>query len=149
MLDASPLVRYYHLMNNIRKQPVLPLPLIALANWLLVLPATALLTAAALLMLQPTQHEPARTALLLLRWADAYIHTPAAAALLFLALPAFGLAIGFAVLLRAWSNDAGLREDAAAAFAIVRRRLWAGLLAGAVLMAAAILFATIVHIITD
>lgn len=35
--------------------------LVALGEWLMVLPATVLLAAAALRLLQPRQHEPART----------------------------------------------------------------------------------------
>jgi len=49
-------------MQNIYKQPGLfQLRAIAIWEWLMVLPATLLLAAAALRTLQPRQYEPART----------------------------------------------------------------------------------------
>lgn len=137
-------------MNNINRHSPNPLTLriVAVVEWLMVLPAAMLLAGAAVRLLQPSQHEPARTVGIIYQWVQMHV-TRLAAGVVFLGLPGLVVALGCATLLRAWRNDAGLRQDAAAALAILRRHFVVGLLAGATVLAAAILFAVVAHIITD
>jgi hypothetical protein len=62
------------------------LRLVAVGEWILVLPAASLLAALAVRRLQPREHEPARTLWRITEWAASRI-SPLGAALLFLALP--------------------------------------------------------------
>jgi hypothetical protein len=137
-------------MNNIDRHPPNPLTLlvVAVGDWLMVLPAAMLLAGAAVRLLQPSQHEPARTVGIINQWVQMHI-TGFTAGVFFLGLPGIAAALGCVTLLRLWRNDATLRQDAVTALAIVRRHFVAGLLTGATLLAAAIFFAVVAHIITD
>ena len=85
--------------------------LLAIGEWLLVLPAALLLAAGALRSLQPPQHEPARTSWIIFEWTAAHV-SRLGAALLFLGLPGIVAIVGCAALLRIWSTDQVLRQDA-------------------------------------
>lgn len=121
---------------------------LAVSEWLLVLPATLLLAAAALRQLQPAEHEPARTISMIFSWIGPRI-SHADAALLFLGLPGIAAIGGCVALLVAWHKSETLRQDTVAVFTSLRRHLAVAILGAGTLLAGAILAAVIVHIITD
>jgi hypothetical protein len=121
---------------------------LAVSEWLLVLPATLLLTAAPLRQLQPRQFEPARTSWAIFEWTTAHI-SQAGAALLILVSPAVGLVAGCAVLMLAWRKSETLRQDTLTVLTSLRRHLAFAILGTGTLLAAAILAAVVVHIIAD
>jgi hypothetical protein len=121
---------------------------VAASEWLLVLPATLLLSAAALRLLQPQQHEPARTSWAIFTWAATHI-SHAGAGALFIGLPLIAVVMGCAMLSALWRTSETLRQDAAAALATLRRNLAIVLLGTGTLLASAILAAVLAHIITD
>lgn len=123
-------------------------PLLAFAEWLLVLPAAALLAAAAIRQLQPRHFQPAYTAWLFFQWVAQHI-TRFDAAIIFLALPALVCAIGLTALWTAWREDDSLRNDVRSALTLLRRRLAAASMLAAASLAAFILLAVVTHIITD
>lgn len=131
-------------------QPQSPprLSALAVSEWLLVLPATLLLAAAVLRQLQPRQFEPARTSWAIFEWTAAHL-SQAGAALLFLVLPGVALVAGCAGLMLAWRKSENLRQDTIEAFTSLRRNLAVAVLGTGTLLAAAILAAVVVHIITD
>src|SRR5260370_14266572 len=98
----------------------LKLSFVAAAEWLLVLPATLLLAAAALRQMQPAQHEPARTISMLLNWAVPHI-SRSCAALLFIGFPGIVALAGCVMLVRLWRGDETLRQDGPTALARLRR----------------------------
>lgn len=120
----------------------------AVSEWLLVLPATLLLGAAALRQLQPAEHEPARTISLIFSWVGPRL-SHSDAALLFLGLPGIAAIAGCVAILVAWRKSETLRQDAAAVLTSLRRNLAVAILGTATLLAVAILAAVILHIITD
>jgi len=124
------------------------LPVIAIAEWLMVLPAAVLITAAALRLLQPRQFEPARTSGLILEWAMTHI-SRLGAATLFLGMTGLVVIVGCAKLLQGWRKDQALRQDAVLGLAIVRRHFAIALLTAATLLATAILTLVVAHIVTD
>ena len=124
------------------------LPIVAICDWLLVLPATVFLGTAALRMLQPRQYEPARTSWIIFEWTATHV-SRLGAAILFIGMPGVVVAAGFATLLRNWRQDPALRHDVGMALAMVRRHLAMGLLTAAALLAGTILIAVAVHAITD
>src|SRR6266513_1928440 len=98
-------------MQNIYKQPGLfQLRAIAIWEWLMVLPATLLLAAAALRTLQPRQYEPAHTSWIIFEWAMTHV-SRLAAAVLFIGMPGVVVAAGCAALLQNWRKDQALRND--------------------------------------
>ncbi|MHB8503582.1 MAG: hypothetical protein ACYDCG_04495 [Candidatus Acidiferrales bacterium] len=120
----------------------------AIGEWLLVLPATVLLAAAALRLLQPRQYEPARTSWIIFEWATTHI-SRLGAALLFIGMPAVLVLAGAATLLRVWREDQALRQDAALGLTIFRRHIAVGLFTAATLLAAVILTFALAHLVTD
>ena len=118
----------------------------ATAATLLVTPAVALVSVAILRHLQPSQYEPARTALRLFEWAGSWM-SPPLAAVLFLLLPLSALAMGVAVLSAHWRATPAVRSDAMTALAVVRRNAGAIVLAAMTLAAAAILALSVLHLI--
>ena len=118
------------------------------AESLMVLPAAALFTMAILRQLQPRTHEPARTIWMIFEWAVGSI-SRAGAAVIFLGLPAMVCTIGSIVLSRTWHRDPQLRQDVTGAVLIVRRNFTVAVLACAAIVAAVIVTASVVHIITD
>lgn len=121
---------------------------LAVSEWLLVLPPTLLLAVAVLRQLQPRQFEPARTSWAIFEWTTKHI-SQAGAAWLFLVLPAVAVVAGLAGLLLAWRKSENLRQDIIAALTGLRRNLAVAILGTGTLLAAAILAAVVLHIITD
>jgi hypothetical protein len=137
-------------MENVYKQQpgLFRLRAIAIWEWLMILPATLLLAAAALRMLQPRQYEPARTSWIIFEWTMTHV-SRLVAAVLFIGMPGVVVAAGCAALLRNWRKNQALRNDVTMTVAIVRRHFAFSLLAAAVLLAGTILAAVAVHMVTD
>lgn len=105
--------------NAYRQQPgFLRSRVFAISEWLMVLPASVLLAAAALRLLQPRQYEPARTSWIILEWTVTHV-SRLGAAILFIGMPGIVVTAGCAALLRNWRQDQALRHDATMAFAIL------------------------------
>jgi len=121
---------------------------LAVSEWLLVLPAALLLSAAALRQLAPRQFELARTSWAIFEWTTTHI-SQAGAAWLFLVLPAVAVAAGCIGLMLAWRKNETLRQDTTAMISCFRRNLAVAILCSGTLLACAILAAVIAHIITD
>jgi hypothetical protein len=124
------------------------LPIVAMAEWLMVLPATVFLAATALRLLQPRQYEPARTSWIIFEWTTTHI-SQLSAALLFIGMPSIVVLAGCITLLQTWREDQALRHDATVAFTIFRRHLTISLLTTATLLAAAIFTFAVAHLVTD
>ena len=123
------------------------LPILAVAEWLMVLPAIVFLAAAVLRGLQPGQYEPAHTSLIIFAWFS-QMPLPVVAGLL-IGLPGVVALVGCVTVLRSWRSDSALRQDAVAALAILQRQVAPCLLATATLLAGAILTLVVSHVITD
>jgi hypothetical protein len=121
------------------------LSLTALAGWLLVLPATFFLAAAALRTLQPRQFQPARACWAIFEWVATHF-THLDAAVVFLALPIIALAAGGAALWREWRGNTALRRDAATAVALVRRQFGTLCLVATLLAAGGVLTFVVDHL---
>jgi hypothetical protein len=136
-------------MDRVDKQPLTSSRLAVLAGggWLMVLPATLFLAAAAIRQ-AGGRGLPARLSGLLTAWAAAQV-SGLGAALLFVVLPATVVGLGGATLRRAWREDPVLRRDTMAALAIVERHGTIASLMTTTLLAGAILTAAIAHVITD
>ena len=124
------------------------LPIVALGEWLMVLPATVFLGAAALRVLQPRQYEPARTGWIIVEWTMMHI-SRLGAGILFIGLPGLVAIVGGATLLRTWREDSALRHDTADTLAIFRRQRTIIVAMAAMLFAAVILVFTVSHVVTD
>ena len=124
------------------------LSVFAFGEWLLVLPATVFLAAAALRLLQPRQYEPAHTSWPIFDWTTTHV-SRLGAAMLFVGMPGIVVLAGCATLLQTWREDQALRHDAILGLTIFRRHLTIGLLTTATLLAAAILTIAVAHIVTD
>ena len=124
------------------------LSILAIGEWLMVLPATLFITAAALRLLQPRQYEPAHTSWIIFEWTTTHV-SHVGATMLFLAMPAAVVTGGCATLLRIWRQDRALRQDAILGLTIFRRHLAIGLLTTATLLAAAMLTFAVAHLVTD
>ncbi|HLV95179.1 MAG TPA: hypothetical protein VKS44_08295 [Candidatus Acidoferrales bacterium] len=119
---------------------------LALSEWVMVLPATVFLTAAALRQLQPRQYEPSHTSWLIFEWTMTHI-SQTSAAVLFMGLPAVAIILGCVVLLQNWREDQVLRDDVKLALGIFRQHAVIGLLTVATVLAGAILAAAVAHVI--
>ena len=120
---------------------------IALTEVLLLFPASLFMTALFVRNLQPSQYEPARTANRVVDWFSA---RPFFGLDIFLVtLPLVALLLGCVTVLRSWWRDAALRQATLEIFASVRAHFATLLIAGASLVAAAILFIVGLHVITD
>lgn len=126
----------------------LRLSVFAIGEWLLVLPATVFLAAAALRFLQPRQFEPARTSWIIFEWTVAHI-SRLGAAVLFIALPGLVVLTGTFTLVRKWRTDQTLRQDTVLGLAIFRRHLAICLFTAATLLAVAIFTLAAAHLVTD
>lgn len=124
------------------------LPIVAFTEWLMVLPATIFIAAAALRSLQPAEYEPARTSGIIVNWVGANVSRMGAAAL-FLVLPALVLAVGCGVLLRTWVRDKEFRDDVLAAAGTLRRYAGVAFVAAATAVAAVVSLFVVVHMLTD
>jgi hypothetical protein len=123
------------------------LPILATAEWLMVLPAMVFLAAAVLRGLQPAQYQPAHISRIIWGW-FAQMPLPVVAGLL-IGLPGVVALVGCVTVLRSWRNDSALRQDAGAALAILQRQAASCLLVTATLLAGAILMLVVSHLITD
>ncbi|HKQ87022.1 MAG TPA: hypothetical protein VJS43_09645 [Candidatus Acidoferrales bacterium] len=121
-------------------------PLLAIGEWVMILPASIFLAAAALRQMQPAQFEPTHTSWVIFNWAVSHV-THTGAAVIFLALPAAALLVGSVALLRAWSHNQIFRRDAAETFAILRRNFSFCLIIVATVLGGTILAAVIAHLI--
>jgi hypothetical protein len=120
----------------------------AAAEILLVLPATVLLAASVVRMLQPPGREPAHTIGLIADWGLGHA-TPLSATVLLIAMPLVALVIGTATLWGRWRKDETLRQDTLALIALARRQAVSGILLVGAITASAILAAVVIHVITD
>ena len=125
-----------------------PMPVVTIFEWLMVLPATAFLAAAALRTMQPQQYEPAHTSAILFEWTAAHV-SRFGAAIVFLGMPGLVVLTGCTAFLAKWRKDAGLRQDTAMTLAILRRNLVIVLSTAAVLLAGTILTVVALHIVAD
>jgi hypothetical protein len=125
-----------------------PLRLIALGEWLMILPAALLLTTAALRMLQPAQYEPAHTSWLIFNWTATHI-SRLGAGILFLGMPAVVAIAGSIALLSRWRADQDLRNDATVTILIFRRRGAIILLMAATMLAVTVLVLAVAHVIAE
>jgi hypothetical protein len=123
------------------------LPLLAIGEWLMALPAILFIAVSALRDAQPSQYEPAHTSLIVFEW---FAHLPGSVlAVLLIGLPTLVVMIGCVSIFRTWRGDAELRQDSLVAFAILRRRMAPFLLAAATLVAGGIATLVVAHLITD
>jgi hypothetical protein len=133
--------------NNERSASCARLPALAIAEWLMVLPAILFLAAAVFRGLQPAQYEPAHTSQIIFAWFSQMPLSVVAGMLI--VLPGVVALVGCVTVLRSWREDSGLRQDAAAAFAILQRQAVPCFLVTATLLAGAILTLVVSHLITD
>lgn len=124
------------------------LPILAISEWLMVLPATVFLVVAALRLLQPRQYQPARTSWIIFEWTTTHI-SRLGAAVLFLGIPSLVAVAGCGALLRMWREDQALRHDVVLGLTVFRRHLAIGFLAVATILGATILALTVAHLTTD
>jgi hypothetical protein len=120
------------------------LPILVIGEWLMVLPATVFLAAAALRLLQPREYEPARTSWIVFQWTITHI-SRLGAAILLIGMPSVVVMVGCMTFLRTWREDQALRQDSIVALAILRRHLALGLMTVATLLAGAIVTLALVH----
>jgi hypothetical protein len=124
------------------------LHILAISQWLLVLPATVVLVAASLRLLQPAQYQPARTSWLIFEWTTTHI-SRLGAAVLFLGMPGLVVVAGCATLLRMWREDQNLRRDVVLGFTVARGHVAISFLAVATLLGAAIFTLVVAHVFLD
>lgn len=121
-------------------------PLLAVGEWLMILPAAVFVAVAALRQMQPAESEPAHASWIIFNWAAAHV-THFDAAVIFLVLPAAVVLAGLVALLWAFSENESLRRDLAEGFRILRANFAAWVVAAATLLGGLILAAVIVHLI--
>jgi hypothetical protein len=121
---------------------------LALSEWVMVLPATVFLAAAALRQLQPRQYEPSHTSWLIFEWTIQHVSN-LGAAILFNGLPGLAVIIGCAVILQTWRKDESFRQDLMAALEAFRRHIVIAFVVAATALAGAIFVFAFVHILTD
>ena len=135
------LTLYYKVSMTTMKRTV------AVVEWLLIFPAALFMTALFVRNIQPASYEPAETARRIVDWFSA---RPRLGLQVFLmALPLAAFFLGGAAVWRYWRNDAQLRSAARAMAFTTWRHLAALLIAGATLLAGAILAVVALHVITD
>lgn len=120
---------------------------LAALELLLIAPASLFMLALFLRNVQPPPYQPAQTARYIVDWFAARPHI--GLDLFLIALPFTALVIGAAAVLRAWRTDQQLRQTALQTLAAIRANLSAILIAGATLLAGAILGIVALHMITD
>jgi hypothetical protein len=128
-------------------QRSLRMPVLAIAEWLMVSPAVVFLAAAVLRGLQPSQYQPAHISGIIFAWFS-QMRLPVVAGLL-IGLPGLVAIVGCVSVFRSWRKDSSLRQDATAALAIMQRQAAPCLLLTATLLAGTILTLVVSHIITD
>jgi hypothetical protein len=122
-------------------------PSIAAAELLLIFPATIFMGALVIRSLQPLQYEPAHTAQRIVDWYAARVHL--GLWMLLIALPLTVLATGSVTLLRAWNDNAELRQQARQTLAAIRAHLATLFVAAATLAAGGILAIVALHMLSD
>jgi hypothetical protein len=127
----------------------LRLPVVAFGEWLMVLPATVFLAAAALRLLQPRQYEPARTSWIIFDWATAHISSSLGAGMLLVVMPGLAFIVGCALLLGTWRKNEELRSDTCVLLNILKRQRVLALRVTAALLGGAILVFAVAHVVTD
>ena len=137
-------------MENVYKQQAgfLRLRALAIWEWLMVLPASVLLAAAALRLLQSRQYELARTSWIIFEWTVTHV-SRLGAAILFI-----GMLASFSLPVAPRSCETGVRIRRCVMTRQWHLRSWRrhfafGLLTAAVLLAGAILPVVAVHMVTD
>jgi hypothetical protein len=120
---------------------------LAALELLLVLPAALFMTSLFVRSIQPQQFEPAHTAQLIVEWFAARPHI--GLWILLIALPLAVLTIGAATLLRAWRNDATLREASRQILSLIRVHASTLLIACATVTASGILLVVGLHLLAD
>jgi hypothetical protein len=113
----------------------------------MVLPATVLLLAGALRLMQPRAFEPAHTSWILYEWTQHMPHLWAG--ILFIGIPAFVAFAGLLKLFRTWREDHELRREVIVGIEILRHLAGILLLGAATLLSGAILILVLGHILTD
>lgn len=121
---------------------------LAVSEWLLVLPASLVLLAALLRLLQPREYEPARSSWVIFEWVRTHI-SHSGAALVFIGLPGVAAFAGAVRLWLVWRANETLRQDLSGALASLRRHFAVLILGTGTLVAAVILAAVVAHLITD
>jgi len=127
-------------MNRIKRT-------IAAVELCFVLPAALFMTALFVREIQPTQYEPAHSALRLVEWFSA---RPFLGLDIFLiSLPFAAFVIGSATVLRTWRKDPNLRQATLETLELIRAHLATLIIAASTLAAGAILAIVALHVITD
>jgi hypothetical protein len=126
----------------------LRLRLLAVGEWLLVLPATVFLAAVAWGMSQARPYQPERVSWFVFAWAM-WPFWGSGVDMLLLDLPAVVLLVGVVVLPMIWHNDQVLRQDVMACLVMIRQRLAIGFLAVATLLGGGILLIVLAHMIAS
>jgi len=131
-------------------QPSKPLrlPMLAVSEWLMVLPAIVFLAAAVLRTLQSPQYQPARTSWIIFEWTSTHI-SRLGAAVLFLGMPGLAVVVGCGALLRMWGEDQALHHDVVLGLTVFRRHLPTVFWAVATLLGATILALAFAHLVRD
>jgi cytochrome b561 len=122
-------------------------PTIAAAEVVLIFPAVLFMTSLFVRELQPIQYEPAHTAQRIVDWYAARVHL--GLWVLLIALPLTVTATGCAMLLRAWRENAELRQTARQTIAAIRAHPATLFVAAATLAAGGILAIVALHMLTD
>lgn len=132
-------------MQTVRRSriPVLP---VVIAEWLMIVPATIFVSAAILRLLQPSQYEPALTSWAIFNWTITHISSNGAA-ILFMGLPALASVVGCAMLARTWRDSEECRAYVKASLGFLRQHASVVFLAGATVLAGAILAFAVIHVI--
>ena len=132
---------YYKVLMNLPKRTI------AATELLLIFPAALFITALFVRNLQPLQYEPARTAERIVTW---YAARPRIGLWgLLIALPLAVLFTGCGILLRSWSVDVELWRAMRQTLTAIRAHLTMLLVAGATLIAGAVIAIVALHILTD
>jgi hypothetical protein len=124
------------------------LSIITVTEWVLMLPA-ALVLSAAMVRLMGGRGIVFRVAQSFFDWSAANLHRPIDSAVMFLAMPLIVLILGAGTLIARWRTDSTLRSDVTVAASIMRRNAIIGLLMGATCVGAAIFGVAVLHVITD
>lgn len=120
---------------------------LATIELLLIFPATLFMLSLFLRNVQPEPYQPAQTARHIVDWFAA--RQVIGLQLFLMVLPFSALVLGAVTTFRTWRNDAQLRQKAADTFAAVRAHASFLIIAGATVLAGAILSVVALHVLTD
>ncbi len=120
---------------------------LAAAELLLVLPAALFFAALFMRNVQPLQYEPAHTAQVIVTW---YAARPRVGLWIFLiGLPLMVLLTGVVTVVRSWTGNAALRQATRDTVETFKTHFAIATVAGATLLAAAMLAIVALHVLTD